>query len=373
MKYAKEEDTPEALFIRVTAYNRGPDPATLHMLPTLWFPNTWSWTSPRPEKPNLNGHGDNIIVATHKDLPKMNLYCLPSPPPIGPDDEVEGEYNEEEDDSVYPNLLFTENETNYQRLYGGSNESKYAKDAFHDHLIPSHRLKTQNGFFSNSNGNGVHQSDDEDDEALQQGPQTPFPDDNDYVNPQKKGTKAAAHYAFENVPGNGGCCVIRLKLTPNKPKHDLSLTDEGVFDDILEERRKEANEFYDALAGHGISDDFKQIMRQALGGMMWTKQYYQFIHKPWIEGDNAQPPPPWERKYIRNRVCVLLLISLSLKLIAHHRIGSIYISQIFCLCRTNGSIRSLPHGIPHFIAYLLPLSIRLSPNINSRSSSANGT
>ena len=289
------------MFVRVTAYNRGPDPATLHMLPTLWFPNTWSWTNPRPEKPNLTGHNDNIIVATHKELGRLHLYCLPSPPPIGPNDNVEIE--DDEDDSVFPQLLFTENETNYQRLYGGTNESKYAKDAFHDYLIPSHRPKDDNkhhGFFSNTNGTASH-SDDEGEP--QQGPRTPFPAENDYVNPEKKGTKAAAYYKFENVPGNGGCAVIRLKLTPKKPKDDATLTDEGFFDDMLEERRKECTEFYDNLAGHGISDDFKQIMRQALAGMMWTKQFYQFIHKPWIEGDNAQPPPPWERKFVRNRVC----------------------------------------------------------------------
>ena len=96
--------------------------------------------------------------------------------------------------------------------------------------------------------------------------------------------------------------VVRLKLTPNKPNNDQTLVDDALFDDVIEERRKEADEFYDQLAGHGISDDFKQIMRQALGGMLWTKQYYQFIQKPWIEGDSAQPPPPQERKWIRNKV-----------------------------------------------------------------------
>ena len=78
------------------------------------------------------------------------------------------------------------------------------------------------------------------------------------------------------------------------------MNDEGLFDDAMEERRKEANEFFDALAGHGISDDFKQVMRQALGGMMWTKQYFKFITKEWVEGDPAQPPPPHSRRWNKN-------------------------------------------------------------------------
>lgn len=217
------------------------------------------------------------------------MYCLPSPPPNGSEDvEVEGD-----EETIQPTLLFTENETNFQRLYGGSNENKYAKDAFHDHIIPSHRPKGEGKIHS-------HEPSGSDEEEY--GPRTPFPGEDDFVNPHKKGTKSAAHYIFENVPGNGGCAVVRLKLTPNKPNNDQTLVDDALFDDVIEERRKEADEFYDQLAGHGISDDFKQIMRQALGGMLWTKQYYQFIQKPWIEGDSAQPPPPQERKWIRNKV-----------------------------------------------------------------------
>ncbi|KAH8119223.1 Six-hairpin glycosidase-like protein [Phellopilus nigrolimitatus] len=298
VEYAKEEENPDSIYIRVTAYNRGPDAATLHILPQLWFPNTWSWPLPRPEKPLLTGHNENAITASHPTLGKTHLYCLPSPPPIGPDDEAEVEESEE-DDSVYPVLLFTENETNYQRLYGGSNENKYAKDAFHDHVVPSHRPKGEGDGFPGKIHTRTHFADGEEDE--EQGPHTPFPTEQVFVNPEKKGTKSAAHYIFENVPGNGGCAVVRLKLTPNKPNKDESLADEGLFDDSIEERREEANEFYHILAGSGITDDFKQIMRQALGGMLWTKQFYQFDQKTWMEGDPAQPPPPPERKWIRNR------------------------------------------------------------------------
>ena len=236
----------------------------------------------------------------------MNLYCLPSPPPVGPEDEPEVELADSEDDSVYPTLLFTENETNYQRLYGGINENGHAKDAFHDHIISSHRPK-MDSFFGRPRTSS-HETDEE-----EQGPRTPFPDESCFVNPSQKGTKSGAHYVFHDVPGKGGCAVVRLKLTPVKASRDPTLNDEVLFDEIMEERRQEANEFYDNLAGNGITDDFKQIMRQALSGMLWSKQYYQFIQQQWIEGDPAQPPPPPERKWVRNRVslsfnvqCILL-------------------------------------------------------------------
>ena len=97
---------------------------------------------------------------------------------------------------------------------------------------------------------------------------------------------------------------MRLKLTPLRPEDDPSIEDDEIFDNTVEERREEANEFYAGLVQGPISDDFKQIMRQAIGGMLWTKQYYQFIQKVWLEGDPAQPPPPPERKWIRNKVRV---------------------------------------------------------------------
>jgi hypothetical protein len=125
-----------------------------------------------------------------------------------------------------------------------------------------------------------------------------------------EGTKAAAHYTFDNVPG-GGCAVVRLKLTPSRISNDLSLEDEILFDDAIEERRQEADEFYHALGLGTISEDLKQVMRQALGGMLWTKQFYRFIQKEWLEGDPAQPAPPPERKHVRNKVNHSLMLSLS--------------------------------------------------------------
>lgn len=102
--------------------------------------------------------------------------------------------------------------------------------------------------------------------------------------------------------------MVRLKLTPSKHGNDPSLADEGLFDDAMEERRQEADEFYGSLVFGPMSDDLKQIMRQALGGMLWTKQHYRFIQKEWIEGDPGQPKPPPERKFVRNRVGALFFL-----------------------------------------------------------------
>lgn len=234
---------------------------------------------------------------------------MPSPPPIGPNDPEVIEQGDE-DDSVYPKLLFTENETNFQRLYGGKNENVYAKDAFHDHIIRWHRPSMSDQMFGRIHSQNRYGSDEE-----EQGPKTPIPDSSQFVNPQKSGTKAAAHYTFRNVPGNGGCAVVRLKLTPTSSQKDASLTDETTFDETIEERREEADEFYEILHGSNMSDDLKQVMRQALGGMLWSKQYYQFIQETWLNGDPAQPPPPPERKYVRNKV----------------RFGVLIICQLSCL------------------------------------------
>lgn len=261
VEYAKDDDDPNAISIRITAYNRGPDPATLHLLPQLWFRNTWSWPSPRPPKPLLYLAAPGAISAKHPNI-RSNLYCLPSPPPVGPSTsgEIEG-------DSIYPNILFSENETNFKRLYGGQNESGYAKDAFHDHLIPSHRPPVSEA---------KHQAEPNSGDTTPKGLATPAdtPDlapkaNREFVNPTNRGTKAAAHYLFHNVPGNGGCVVVRCKLTPAMPDSDPGITDEEVFDVTVDERREEADEFYHRLAVGPLSDDLRSIMRQALAGMLW--------------------------------------------------------------------------------------------------------
>ncbi|KAF9501663.1 glycoside hydrolase family 63 protein [Pleurotus eryngii] len=306
VEYAKDEDDPDSIYIRITSYNRGPDPATLHVIPQLWFPNTWSWKHTKPLMPLLSASVRNDVSAInvkHPEMGKTHLYCLPSPPPVGPHDNCE---IDPDIDAVEPDLIFTENNTNYSRLYGGHNDTLYVKDGFHDHIIPSHRPPTsdsqEESFFTHKiRSRTASTFGAEPPDAVEEGPCTPFPLSSNFVNPAKVGTKSAAHYIFRDVPGNGGCAVVRLKLTPSSAKRDPSIEDEGLFDDAIEERRQEADEFYNSLVFGTITDDLKQIMRQALGGMLWTKQYYTFIQKEWIEGDPAQPPPPPERKYVRNR------------------------------------------------------------------------
>ena len=258
--------------------------------------------------PSLSGSirgNDNTrcITVRHPTLGKTHLYCLPSPPPVGPTNGFQADLEAE----VQPELLFTENNTNFTRLYGGTNETLYVKDAFHDQIIFSHRPPESDSqpeeFFSpRIRSRTASLFGGERPNPLEEGPCTPFPPTASFVNPDKRGTKSAAHYTFHNVPGHGGCAVVRLKLTPSRIGQDLSLEDEVIFDDVIEERRQEADEFYGSLVFGPISDDLKQIMRQALGGMLWMKQFYRFVQKEWLEGDPAQPPPPPNRKFIRNMV-----------------------------------------------------------------------
>lgn len=254
------------------------------------------------------------------------------------------------DEEVAPEILFTENETNFERLYGGQNKS-YAKDAFHDHIVPWHRLekdqpqkvrrtrmvkKTVNVVKSvkrkvskaaKVNGqaseepkvNGTDKKsttvEDEEEEVEDQvevpeeveeeeeyfDPPEDFAPRREYVNPEKKGTKAGVHYFFEKVPPNGGCAVVRMKLTPNTPDSDPSINDDEQFDALVEARRGEAEEFYHRIAQGPLPDDMRSIMRQGYAGMLWNKQYYCFIQPEWIAGDPGQPPPPPERKQVRNK------------------------------------------------------------------------
>jgi hypothetical protein len=156
-------------------------------------------------------------------------------------------------------MIFTENETNFAKLWGGQNTSPYVKDAFHERIV--------NGRF-------------------------------DAVNPGGWGTKGGAWYNFQNVP-SGQSAVIRFKLT-NKIRDDGNI-DEEEFDEMIARRKAEADAFYAHLANLPISDDMRNVQRQAFAGMLWSKQFYHLIYKRWIEGDDVGPPPPPERKNIRNK------------------------------------------------------------------------
>ena len=238
VEYAKE--SPEDILIRITIHNRGPDPAELHVLPTLWFRNRWSWQT-KVEKPLLERAG-NVVRAVGPKLGERYLYSEGDPP-----------------------LLFTENETNTQRICGTPNRTPYVKDSINDYVI-HHRLHG--------------------------------------VNPQQTGTKAAAHYQV-TVP-SGGSQVIRLLLTQRAPSLFSRSNRQGPgpfgkeFAGILDLRQKEADEFYKSIIPASFHADQANVMRQALAGMMWSKQFYHYDLHKWLEERGADPFKASRRVACRN-------------------------------------------------------------------------
>jgi hypothetical protein len=235
VEYAKA--APDDILMRVTIHNRGPEAATIHVLPHLWFRNTWSWEKDHP-KPKLRAvRGGSAVVVEHEEMGTFEFY----PGPLA-------------DGNILPEVLFTENETNARRVCGEENAAGYFKDAFHEYLVGGNK---------------------------------------DAVNPRRTGTKMAVHYELE-IPA-GGSQEIKLRLARKsevKPFAD--------FDEIFSKRLAEADEFYAGLQ-HGLEDsDLRSIQRQALAGMLWSKQFYHFNVRTWLNGDPAQPPPPPERKRGRN-------------------------------------------------------------------------
>jgi hypothetical protein len=217
VEYAKAD--PEDILIRVTIHNRGPERAELHLLPTLWFRNTWSWDEDAP-KPNLRQVKDGTVVASHEQLGDRTLCC---------------ESN--------PELLFTENESNANRLWGQLNPSPYVKDAFHNYVLLNKR------------------------EAM---------------NPSRTGTKAAAHYRLE-VPA-GGSKIVRLRLSAKHPADPFN-----SFDAVFATRTADADEFYNRITPASLSEDERRVHRQALAGMLWSKQYYYFDLNSWLNEHKAHP------------------------------------------------------------------------------------
>ena len=227
VEYAKAG--ADDLLIRIEVCNRGPEPAALHVLPTLWFRNTWAWGDDVP-KPVLSNDAGRI----HAFHPDLGDYTL----------QIEGERD----------LLFTENESNTQRLWGQPNASPYVKDAFHEYVIGARH---------------------------------------DAVNPAHTGTKAAAHVEL-NVPP-GGSKVVRLRLS-GKPSADAFNT----FDTIVAKRRAEADYFYDSITPASLTEDERRIHRQALAGMLWSKQYYYFDLDTWLDEHGAHPLVNDRQNRIRN-------------------------------------------------------------------------
>jgi len=228
VEYAKAD--PEDILVRVTAVNRGPDPARLHLLPQIWFRNTWSWGRGADARPLL-ALDDGAVRVEHPELGTLWLRA------------------EESFDG-----LFCDNETNVARLFGAAADGGYFKDGIHEAVVHGRR------------------------EAL---------------NPARTGTKAALHFV-RDVPA-GGEVVLRLRLSGSRRRR--AFTD---FDRVFVERIREADAFYDDLAGPGLTDDERRVQRQAYAGMLWSKQFYHFDVPQWLDGDPGQPAPPAERRRGRN-------------------------------------------------------------------------
>jgi len=239
-EYAKAG--PDDVLIRVTVANRGPEPASLHLLPTLWFRNTWSWGrsgEDYPPRPRLAATGPAVVAVEHATLGAFRFAAGPGP------------------DGRTPELLFTENETNAERLFGAANASPYVKDAFHARVVEGRT--------------GA-------------------------VNPAREGTKAAAWYRLD-VPA-GGEVTVRLRL---QSAADASTRPLGPdFDAVFAERMAETDAFYEQLIPATLSDEERRVSRQGYAGLLWTKQFFHFDVKTWLEGDPSQPPPPPERLHGRN-------------------------------------------------------------------------
>ena len=231
VEYAKEN--PEDILVRITVHNRGPEAARLRVLPTLWFRNTWTWawSDDDHRKPELREARPGAIRATHHELGDYWLYC-----------------------DRFPELLFTENESNAQLLWGEPNASPYVKDAFHRYIISGR---------------------------------------SEAVNPTKTGTKAAAHYVLD-VPG-GGSQTVRLRLAAAELKDAF-----GDFEKIFTSRIAEADEFYERISPNSLNEDERRVHRQALAGMLWSKQYYYFDLEHWLREHKSHPLLEFVRRDVRN-------------------------------------------------------------------------
>jgi len=239
IEYAKA--SPEDILVRVTCSNRGPEAATLHLLPTLWQRNTWSWGRRGEgywDKGRISRLDDTTLLAEHPSLGRYRLACEP----------VAG---------AAARFLFTDNETNAERLFGAASASPWVKDAFHRHVV----------------GAEAHA-----------------------VNPDSVGTRAAAWHTLE-VP-EGASVVVRLRLSAGSVElaHPF---DEG-FDAVFEARIAEADAFFAARRSASLTAEERRVVRQADAGLLWSKQFYHFVVEHWLDGDPAQPPPPPGREGVRN-------------------------------------------------------------------------
>ncbi|GAC1537365.1 MAG: glucosidase [Polyangiales bacterium] len=241
VEYAKA--SPDDVLVRVTIENHAPEPATIDVLPTLGLRNTWSW--------GRTGEGY---------WPKGQLRR--APPPRGVGGRIDGEHPSlgalRLDVEAEGELLFTENETNKARLFGATNDTPFVKDAFHRHVI-----------------DGAPGA----------------------VNPDGVGTKAASRHRLV-VPAHGAV-TLRLRLTVGDARGDAPFG--AAFDRVFADRLREADEFYATKTPPGIGDDARAVIRRGYAGLLWSKQFYHYVVRDWLEGDPGSPPPPPGHAQGRNR------------------------------------------------------------------------
>jgi hypothetical protein len=245
VEYAKA--SPVDILMLVTVHNRGAEAASLTVVPQLWFRNTWSW-KPNSPKPEVRAMGEGLIKASHSELGDFWLHC-----------EKSGE------------LLFCDNETNVRRLFGNDAAKGYFKDAINDYIVSKNK---------------------------------------EAVNPGQRGTKAAAIYRLKI--SSGGTATVRLRLSVAGAAENqieaqglnVNGSQSGAFADfesVFAARRREADEFYGALQKDIAGTDARNVQRQALAGMIWSKQFFHYDVPQWLNGDAGQFLPPSERRLGRNR------------------------------------------------------------------------
>jgi hypothetical protein len=235
--YAKAD--PSDILMTISVTNVGPDTDLLHVLPTMWYRNTWSWDADETQ-PTITATPTGNAAVKHPFLGQLEL--LPGPDPLG----------------AYPELLFCDNDTNLERLYGVPSSSRWPKDGINDHVVTGA----------------------------------------DTVNPERRGTKCAAWYRLTVEPGE--TAQVRLRLRPQGAGQDAALALGSDFTRVTAQRRAEADEFYAELTPSAASADEALVMRQAFAGMLWSKQFYNYNVARWLDGDPSQPPPPAQRREARN-------------------------------------------------------------------------
>lgn len=237
-EYAK--NGPDDILMQVTVANRGPERATLHLLPTLWFRNTWSWggvSEDLPHRPKMSAMKSGDVRAEHETLGTMLLLSDPA--------------------NGTREAVFTENDTNSERLFGSANATPYVKDAFHEYVVHGRK--------------GA-------------------------VNPNKTGTKAAFVYQLNLQPGEER--VLRFRLVDEKVAPAKAFGPD--FASIYAARLQEADEFYAEHIPAALSDEERNVMRQSYAGLLWSKQFYYYDVSTWLKGDPNQPAPPEARQHGRN-------------------------------------------------------------------------